>query len=144
MDLKENLITIDNSTGDIVDMVKLGNIEPSIAFLYLKNIEKLAKEKRESITTETIDQLYSIGLEGKGYNLSGGTLELKNSAGRWDFSHIEEIVALEERLKELKERSKAAYKLSLKGSNLVTEDGEIVTPANFKAGKEIVAVRLKK
>ena len=55
MDLKENLITIDNSTGDIVDMVKLGNIEPSIAFLFLKNIEKLEKENLEDINKETID-----------------------------------------------------------------------------------------
>jgi len=145
MEITEKLInTVDNQTKDLVTMVKEGYLEPSYAFIYLKKIESKAKEMKDKILEETIEQLSSIGLEGKSYALSEGTLELRNSAGRWDFSHIEEIVRLEEELKDLKELSKEAYKRSLKGNHLVTEHGEIVQPAAFKAGKEIVAVRLKK
>lgn len=133
-----------NRTNNIVELVKDGLLQPTKAFILLKQIEAKAKILREEIFEDTLEQLSMIGAESKNYKIEGGSLELRNSAGRWDFSHIEEIVKKEEELKELKERSKSAYKMSLKGSILVTEDGEEVTPAIFKGGKETIVVKLDK
>ncbi len=143
-EIKNNLIKNLDNSDYIVEIVKEGYLEPSFAYLYLKKVEQRAKELREDIKEETIEQLSRIGYESKSYKLEGGALELKNSPGRWDYSHIDEIVRLEEELKELKERSKAAYKMSIKGSILVSEDGEEITPAVFKEGKENITVRLDK
>jgi uncharacterized protein (UPF0335 family) len=143
MDIKNELIkNLNDASDSIVDIVKDGLLEPTYAFLYLKKVEHKAKEMREEIKDLTIEELSSIGLESKSYKMQGGTLELRNAAGRWDFSHIDEIVKLEQELKDLKERAKAAYKMSLKGSILITDDGEEITPAIYKEGKESIAVKL--
>lgn len=141
-EIKNNLTKNLDNSDYIVEIVKEGYLEPTFAYLYLKKIEQRAKELREDIKDETIEELSSIGLESKSYKMQGGTLELRNAAGRWDFSHIDEIVKLEQELKDLKERAKAAYKMSLKGSILITDDGEEITPAIYKEGKESIAVKL--
>lgn len=133
-----------NKADNIVELVKEGFLKATNAFMLLKKIEAKAKILREEIAELTKEELSQIGEEGKLYKIEGGSLELRNSAGRWDFSNNEEIVRKEEELKELKERSKSAYKMSLKGSILVTEDGEEVTPAIFKGGKETIVVKISK
>jgi uncharacterized protein YnzC (UPF0291/DUF896 family) len=138
----DTTLEVVDKAKDIVELVREGYLAPTKAFILLKKIEEKSKELREEIKSETLEELGSIGYESKSYKIEGGTLELRNSAGRWDFSHIEDIVALERLLKEYKERSKEAYKKSLKGLILVTEDGEEVTPAKFKEGKETIVTKL--
>ena len=70
------------------------------------------------------------------------TINLKKSAGRWDFKHIKEIVDAENKLKELKEKHKLAYNAD--GKMLVEDTGEVIEPANFKMGKEIIVISQNK
>ena len=116
MDKIETLESVQEYTTNIVDLVNDGHIKPTNAFLLLKQIEKNAKSMREKIND-------------------------LNSAGRWDFSHIEEIVMLEAKLKDLKLQHILAYKNSLNDALSVSNDGEEIIPAVFKPGKEIVVVK---
>jgi hypothetical protein len=141
MDKIETLETVQEYTTNIVDLVNDGHIKPTNAFLLLKQIEKNAKSMREKINDLTIEELHSIGEENKDYKINGCSVSLKNSAGRWDFSHIEEIVMLEAKLKNLKLEHILAYKNSLNDALSVSNDGEEIIPAVFKPGKEIVVVK---
>tara|TARA_R110000765_G_scaffold386076_2_gene477962 strand:+ start:211 stop:639 length:429 start_codon:yes stop_codon:yes gene_type:complete len=141
MDKIETLESVQEYTTNIVDLVNDGHIKPTNAFLLLKQIEKNAKSMREKINDLTIEELHSIGEENKDYKINGCSVSLKNSAGRWDFSHIEEIVMLEAKLKDLKLQHILAYKNSLNDALSVSNDGEEIIPAVFKPGKEIVVVK---
>jgi hypothetical protein len=141
MDKIETLESVQEYTTNIVDLVNDGHIKPTNAFLLLKQIEKNAKSMREKINDLTIEELHSIGEENKDYKINGCSVSLKNSAGRWDFSHIEEIVMLEAKLKNLKLEHILAYKNSLNDALSVSNDGEEIIPAVFKPGKEIVVVK---
>tara|TARA_R110002153_G_scaffold56990_1_gene157008 strand:+ start:106 stop:534 length:429 start_codon:yes stop_codon:yes gene_type:complete len=141
MSNKETLESVQEYTTNIVDLVNDGHIKPTNAFLLLKQIEKNAKSMREKINDLTIEELHSIGEENKDYKIDGCSISLKHSAGRWDFNHIKEIVILEVQLKELKLKHILAYKNSLNDALSVSNDGEEITPAVFKPGKEIVVVK---
>ena len=127
----------------LVDSVYAGKVNPVNAFLFLKQVEKNAAAMRDLINDLTIDELYKVGEESKEYKIGKCSLSLKSSAGRWDFSNIKEVGELEQELKDLKLKHIAAYKGSLNDSFCVSADGEVLVPAVFKKGKEIIAVKIK-
>ena len=123
---------------DIYDLVKDGEIDPLKAVIVLKEIEKKAKEYKDKITDialEELDNYPKVGAIIDGYNV-----KTKKAAGRWDFKHITEIHDLEKQLKELKEKHKGAYNQMLHNLTTLGEGGEVIIPANFKQGKEIIVI----
>ena len=139
------LAEVRKKTRDIVSLVNEGYMQSTDAYVLLKQIEVNAKSMKDELKEQTIDLIHQIGFNNRTIDTSSASIELRSSAGRWDFSHIKEITDLEEELKRLKERSKLAYKNEQSGSYLVTEDaGEIVTSAKFIPGSETIAVKLKK
>ena len=62
----------------------------------------------------------------------------KSSAGRYDYSNIPEVVAKELELKALKDKHKAALKVSV----IDLETGELITAPIYKGGKEIISIKL--
>ena len=55
-----------------------------------------------------------------------------------------EIMELKAKIKELEDQHKQAYKMDQKGNKMVSEHGEIISPARFTPGSEVIAVKLKK
>lgn len=123
---------------DIYDLVKEGEIDPLKAVIVLKEIEKKAKEYKSKITDialEELDNYPKIGAIIDGYNV-----KTKKSPGRWDFKHIPEIYELEEKIKEVKEKHKGAYHQMLQNLTTLGDGGEVIIPANFKQGKDIIII----
>lgn len=125
---------------DIAHLVESGSLEPLKAILVLKQLEKKAIEYKKRIEEIAIDELSKY--EKSSTTIGSYTINLKKSAGRWDFKHIKEIVDAENKLKELKEKHKLAY--NAEGKMLVEETGEVIEPANFKMGKEIIVISQNK
>ena len=127
---------------DIYDLVKEGEIDPLKAVIVLKEIEKKAKEYKSKIDEMALEEVTKYGRGGTeidGYNIS-----CRLSAGRWDFKHISEIQDLEKKLKELKEKHKGAYNQMTRNLTTLGEGGEVIIPANYKHGKEIIVITKNK
>ena len=133
-----NKDTAINPIRDIAKMVEDGIVDPLKAFLALKEIENKAKEYKKKIEDIALDEIAKYGREG--VDIDGYSLNLKRSAGRWDFKHIEEIVETEKHLKELKEKHKGSYKQTANKITSIGEGGEVITPAIFKEGKDIISI----
>jgi len=126
---------------DIYDLVQDGEIDPLKAILVLKEIEKKAKQYKTMIEDIAIDEISKYDREGA--YIDGYNIKLKRSAGRWDFKDIPEIVELENKLKLLKDKHKSAYKQLDNNITSVGEGGEVITPAVFKPGKDIITINKK-
>tara|TARA_R110001592_G_scaffold190243_1_gene435908 strand:- start:745 stop:1155 length:411 start_codon:yes stop_codon:yes gene_type:complete len=123
---------------DIYNLVKEGEIDPLKAIIVLKEIEKKAKEYKSMIDDIAIDEITKYGRDGT--NIDGYNVNVRNSAGRWDFNHLTEIKDLEDKLKELKDKHKGSYKQMLQNLTTLGEGGEVIVPANYKGGKEIIVI----
>tara|TARA_B100000519_G_C14251244_1_gene442540 strand:+ start:1221 stop:1634 length:414 start_codon:yes stop_codon:yes gene_type:complete len=126
---------------DIYDLVKEGEIDPIKAFVVLKEIEKKSKEYKSKIEDIALDELSKYGREG--LEMDGNQISIKRSAGRWSFKHIKEVVELENELKALKEKHKGSYKQIQSNITSIGEGGDVIDPAEFKEGKEIIQIRPK-
>lgn len=123
---------------DIYELVKEGDLDPLKAIVVLKEIEKKAKEYKSMIDDIALDEITKYGKEGT--NIEGYNVNVRASAGRWDFKHIIEITDLEIKIKELKEKHKGSYKQMLNNLTTLGEGGEVIIPANYKGGKEIIVI----
>jgi len=123
---------------DIYNLVVEGEIDPLKAVIVLKEIEKKAKEYKCMIDDLALDEITKYGRGGT--EIEGYSVSVRSSAGRWDFKHIKDITDLENQLKELKEKHKGAYNQMLRNLTTLGEGGEVIIPANFKQGKEIIVI----
>tara|TARA_R110002020_G_scaffold92169_6_gene223357 strand:+ start:6619 stop:7068 length:450 start_codon:yes stop_codon:yes gene_type:complete len=136
----DNIGNIISYIKDLHELVNDGQINPLTAIIFLKELEKKSKEYKSKIDDIAIEELSKYGNEGT--DMNGYSIKLKKAAGRWDFKHIQEIVDAEHKLKELKEKHKLAY--SADGKILIEDTGEVIEPANFKMGKEIIVLTKKR
>jgi uncharacterized protein (UPF0210 family) len=127
-----------NYVKDIAQLVENGEIEALNAFLFLKELEIKSKEYKKRIEEIAIDELSK---HNGSTEMNGYTISLKKSAGRWDFKHIQEIVDAENNLKQLKEKYKLAYKQQNNNITAIGDGGEVIDPAKFNHGKEIIQIK---
>jgi hypothetical protein len=127
---------IEKKIKDLYELVLDGEIDPLDVIFLLKQIEKKSKEYKTKIEGMAIEELSKYGKDG--YNIEGYNINIKKSAGRWSFDHISEIKELENKLKDLKDKHKSAYKQLDKNITSIGEGGVVVTPAKYKEGKEII------
>ena len=136
----EKIGNIFDNIKDLYEMVNDGEINPLTAIVFLKQLENKSTEYKYMIDDLAIEELSKHN--GK-TELCGHNISLKKSAGRWDFKHIEEIVEAENNLKQLKEKYKLAYHQIENNTTSVGEGGEVIKPAHFKHGKEIISISKK-
>lgn len=129
---------------DLVSSVNDGLVNPLEAFVAIKHMEETCKLANKKLKTQAITEAETYGVEAKDLNLHGANIQIRNGAGRWNFSHIDEIVELESKLKDLKDTHKQAFKMEQKGNQMITEHGEIVKSAYYVEAGEIIAVKLNK
>lgn len=113
---------------------------------YSKYLELLAKEISDRVSDEATDELAQNGGE---VGIAGMTLKKKSAAGRWDYKEIPEWVEKKKELEAIEETAQLAYSLATKkkigtGPQVVGEDGEIMIPAKWNPGKEIVEITIAK
>lgn len=105
------------------------------------------KQVKDFITKAEAEIEGAVLEEAAKYNKEvhhGYMIELRPSAGRWDFSGIPEWNQRKAALTEIEEAAKAAAKAYEKGIRSVSDDGELITPAKYTPGKETVFLTKKK
>ena len=125
---------INRIIAEAVQSVIDGESNPLEVLGLLKDVEAMIAKAKAEIEPGVIAEARKY----HGQTWQGWGIEVRPSAGRWDFSNNPEWVRLRDAIKEVEDAGKAAHKEYEKGRRMVSEDGEVITPAEYKAGKETV------
>ncbi|MCK5616208.1 hypothetical protein KAR91_80845 [Candidatus Pacearchaeota archaeon] len=127
------MINIDTIKQD----VEQGNIDALEAYVLLKGIEKELKDSLNMVQEFALQEAEKYGQSE--FEAFGASINLKNGPGRWNYKELPwwNTYQLEQ------DAAKEAYKMSQKGQKLITDDGEVIIPAQFTPGKLVLSVRIK-
>ena len=104
-----NLIKTTNikeTVAEITTAVQNGEVNALEAFINLKKIEEIIKQVKKNVDDLVIEEAAKYNT--KTFTTFDAEVTLKNSASRYDYSNIPEIVNKELELKALKDKHKAA------------------------------------
>ena len=91
---------------EITKQVEAGNMNALEGFVHLKQIEAQLKDCFNLIKDQAIDEAEKYG---KGENEAYGCkFQVRNAAGRWDFSNLQEHSEMKQALKDYEDGMKAA------------------------------------
>ena len=127
MELKEYL------NGKIEKIVE-GEESALAFFIELKNLSTTIEAAKKDIEQNALDEARRYDNQ----NLHGFKVEVRSSAGTWDFTGWEKWRNAKDGLKALEDQAKVAEKLQQSGGNAVDDEGEVISPAVFRPGKEII------
>jgi len=133
--VKENEIPA--AVKALVSNVMLGDLNPLEVYITIKKIEEALKQAKNQLQDLSVEEATKYG---KTFSFMDAEITLKNSATRYDYSEIPEIVAMELELKALKDKHKAAVNHDI----VDTETGELVKAPVVKHGRETMSIKLKK
>ena len=109
--------------------IALKEFEKDLA-LIVKQVQPLALEEAKSYDETSFDAF-------------GAKVTVKKGAGRWSFKHIPQWEKAKETLKNVEEKAKSAY--NNKGFGMiVSDDGEVIEPAEYTQGEEQISVSIHK
>ncbi len=125
----------------LVGAVAGGAINPIEAVGALKLFAVAVDQAKKACTDAAMIELAKYGKEGFENDLMKA--ELRNTATRYDFKHIESWSKKKAELVEIETEAKIAHNMQLQMKQLVV-DGEIIEPAISSGGGESVFIKLKK
>lgn len=125
---------------ELIDGVLNGDIDPLKAYIQLKAKEQAVKGALSIIQDHAIENANTYG--EKTFKAFGAEITCKSAAGRWDYKHIPQIAKLNDQVKDLQKLAQDAYKLYERGQAVVDLHGEVVEPAKFTPGKDIISIKL--
>ena len=131
---------IEQAIADTVQAVEDGNADALKAFINLKAVATTITQALKQIEDAAMEELLNYP-KGKA-ELEGAKVEVRSSAGRWDFKGIQEWISVNHTLKNIEADAKEAARLAERGKIMYDEDGVEVQPAEFTAGKETIYVTL--
>jgi hypothetical protein len=123
-------------------LAKNGDICPLATFIGFKEISDYLSDRIDVLKPMALREAEKYKGDVNGY--LGYNVDVREVGGKYDYSHIDEIVSLKERIKELEKASQNAYKIGLQKGMMVTGDGEEVIPASYKQGTTAIVLKLKK
>jgi len=133
--IKKNEIPV--AVEALVSQVLSGELNALEVYITIKKAEEALKQAKNQLQDLSMDEAVKYG---KTFSFLDAEITLKNSATRYDYSEIPEIVSMELELKALKNKHKAAVKHSI----VDTDTGELVQAPIVKHGRETMSIKLKK
>ena len=126
---------------EIAKQVESGNMNPLQGYVMLKQIEAQLKDCFDIVKDQAIDKAEKYG-KGE-HEAYGCKFQVRNAAGRWDFSNLQEHSEMKQALKDYEDGMKAAYKARLSGQVMVNQStGELNELPEFKEGKTTISIKL--
>jgi hypothetical protein len=122
----------------ILTDVEEGNLNALDAYIQLNEVSKRLTKVKSLIYDEAINEAEKFG--EKTFNYHGKTITRKAAAGRWDFKGLQGYEELKSKIKETEALHKQAYQMLIKGKQVIDDNGEIVEPAKYTAGKDTLMI----
>ena len=114
----------------IVQSVESGNVNPLEAFIYLNFMQKVADGARKKLLEQASIEAEKYEKETKVYE---ATVTVKNGPGRYSYP---------DKIKELQEQSKLAYKAAQNGQTIIDEaTGEVIEAAKYTPGGTVLNIK---
>lgn len=123
-----------------ISLIDNGEIDALEAYIKLKAFEKSFAETLKRI--EPLAFEVASKWNEKTFTYKGAEIQKKNSAGRYDFSHIPQYIQQKDKLKSVEELAKQALASKKHGVQIIDDNGEVVQPAIYTEGKSIISVRI--
>jgi hypothetical protein len=128
----------------IVESVEGGSLSPLEGLVQLRKAKDVLEDAIKQIEEHAITELSNY--DHKRAEIDGVKLELRSSAGRWDYSGVPYYESAKEALKRAEEKAKTAYNLVTKSGVLPVdgETGEVIAAAQYTQGRDTIFVSLVK
>ena len=106
-------------------------------YAYLKEIADAAENLAGQLKGRAIEEAQKyIGKDSGETTLHGVKYTVRGGRKLWDYSTIPAHAETKTRLSEIEKLGQAAYEMSLKGRDVIDENGEVVPPAIMKGVTE--------
>ena len=128
-------IKVSEVVNNVADAVNSGDVNPLEAAVSLKKLELIVKAAKNRIEDAVIEESSKYQ---KSFTYADAEITSKSSAGRYDYSEIPEVVAMELKLKALKDKHKTALKVDA----IDMSTGELIKAPIYTGGKEIISIKL--
>lgn len=136
------ILNLKTQIDDLCKIAENGDICPLETYISFKELAEYLSDRIDVLKPSALKEAEKYKGDVNGYN--GYIVDVREVGGKYDYSHIEEIAQLKERIKELEKASQNAYKIGLNGGAVVNGDGEEVIPAHYKSGTTAIVLKLKK
>lgn len=137
--LKARADSIIGIMGDVIISTEEGNTQPLSAYLFLKQIEEILDKFKDQIKKDAISEAEKWG--EKSFSLNGAKITVRSDPATWKYDNCEFVLKAQEDLKKKQEMAKNAWIAFEKGTNLVTDDGEIIPHAIKVPGGTNISIK---
>lgn len=141
-DMVFNHSKIEEQFVDIATLVEDGNESALDAMIFIKRVKGLLDELEGQMKPIAIDEANQYAEKTFGYK--GAEITKLAGHASYSFKHISKHEELKDKIKSLENESKAAYQALLKGRQYVTDDGEVIEPAEVKFSADTISIKLSK
>lgn len=124
----------------IEDAALAGEMNELEAYLVLNRVKVATDQAMKSIKQYAFDEFEKH--DQKTVSLNGCSIQ-KSQSGRYSYRHIQEWNELNDKVKVIEKKSQEAYKMALKGVDLI-EEGVIVEPAEYKENEPSLRISIEK
>lgn len=122
--------------SSLIEKTEQGDFNPLETFARLKEDAKLLDDAIKQIFPLAMSEAESY--PEKSFNYQGYEFEKRNGATRYSFKGIPSVEDIEKKLKEEKERLKAAFKAHQKGVLVADYEGEVIDFPSLTYGADIL------
>lgn len=134
-------MNLDQSIAEDLERIEEGYRDALPVIVKWRKMQRILEEAIEQIKEKAMDELSNYPKSTA--EIDGAKLEVRATAGRWNFKEIGEWSELEKKRKEIEEQAKEAYKLKMKGIEAFdNETGELLEAADYTAGKDTIFIKL--
>lgn len=119
-----------------------GWVNPVDTSVALKHIEEAIKRVRAATMDIAVQEAEKH--PEKELKHLGATVAIMPGRKTYSFAHIQEWKKTNDDLKKIEKDAKAAADAQANGRSFVTDDGEIITPAEYKIGSSTLRITLDK
>lgn len=127
---------VDQAVADVLG----GNTEALLTYIELRQLAEHIDEALEQIKGQALKE----GSQYHGQQYHGYEIQVREGGGRYAYDHLPEWALLKEQMKAIEKDAQNAYKLHSTGRMCVTEEGEVITPAEFKPNGPSLLFKFKK
>lgn len=135
-----NSIEISNQILSLIESIQAGDQEALINYIEIKNL----MDQMDQAMKEIKDQALREAAQYHGSSYRGYQIEIREGGGRYAYDHIPEWAEMKEKIKEIEKRAQMAYKMANQRDLMISEDGEIISPAKFQGNSPSLIVKIIK
>lgn len=128
-----------NELMDVVDGVERGSRPALLAYAEMKRFAEIAAQAVKQIEPIAMEEALNFG--EKDFETNGFKFQIRNGATRYSYKHIPDWQIVQEELKEVEERYKAAFIARQKGLLTASTDGEELILPEITRSKDSLVVK---